>query len=153
MSAAWAAGTCLPINRSFQAIPAPIKIVPKRLQLWLRRYQSYQRLHQHHQQPSANRLLQWASGMPLMTYSSTSWGTEIMIDNETHNHGPQNGTGAVTIDGIAYHALQVNSGFIVLANDTQSNPVAVNILHVLPMADLQGWIQSTNTITGIAYGV
>jgi hypothetical protein len=62
-------------------------------------------------------------------------GTEVMIQNAQHNHGENipypPGSIPVTIDGIAYHALRVNSGsFIVLLNDTFIYSGNVNILHV-----------------------
>jgi hypothetical protein len=84
-------------------------------------------------------------------------GTEVMIQNATHNH-PEDipypaGSVAATVDGIAYHALRVNSGFIVLLNDTYIYSGSVNILHVFKWLASQGWVSLSDTFSMIGYGV
>jgi hypothetical protein len=96
---------------------------------------------------------EWDAGYDIFTGS----GEEIMIQHQTHNHPEDipfpSGSTAVTIDGVAYHALQVDSGFVVLLNDKQVTSGTVNILHVFQWLISKGWVKSNDTFDMIGYGV
>ena len=80
-----------------------------------------------------------------------------MIQNATHEHGEDipypAGSVAVTIDGVAYHALRASPGFIVLLNDTYIYSGSVNLLHVFAWLASQGWVTLTDSFSMIGYGV
>ncbi len=63
------------------------------------------------------------------------------------------GSTAVTIDGVAYHALKASSTFIVLLNDTYILAGSVNILHVFNWLAQQGWVSLSDSFSMIGYGV
>jgi hypothetical protein len=96
---------------------------------------------------------EWDVGYDIFTGS----GVEVMIQNATHDHGEDipypSGSVPVTIDGVAYHALRASPTFIVLLNDTYVYSGAVNILHVFQWLGTQGWVNLTDTMDMIGYGV
>jgi hypothetical protein len=92
---------------------------------------------------------EWDTAYDMFT---DNWANEIMIQPATHGHPAQDGT-PVTIDGIAYHALQVNPNFIVVGMDNFEGSGTVNILHVFQYLESKGWMKSSDTLTAIGYGV
>ena len=92
---------------------------------------------------------EWDSGYDMWT---NNWSNEILVENDTNNHPPQDGT-PVTIDGIAYHALQVSPDFVVLGMDTHQKSGTLNVLHIFQKLEAMGWAKATDTLTAIGWGV
>jgi hypothetical protein len=96
---------------------------------------------------------EWDAGYDIWT---NNWADELMIQNDTHEH-PEDpapaGSVPVTIDGISYHALQVNPKFTVLIMNNYVASGSVSILHVFQWLESKGWMKSSDTLTAIGYGV
>jgi hypothetical protein len=93
---------------------------------------------------------EWDAAFDIFTSRS-----EIMIDNDVNNHasGADQGGTPVTIDGVAYHVVYVNSGFIVFMMDNYVQSGSINFLHMFSWLVSKGWASWSDTLSMFAYGV